>query len=101
MPTTMLTQIDVHVIEDYTALYTALGAVAGVIVGAGAPWLQQRSKIGADGDRRHPRHHRERRRQKAGERVRVGALEERNKELGGVRTLFVEQAVARVGSQTP
>jgi hypothetical protein len=38
----------VHVVGDNTALYTVLGTVGGVVVGAGASWLQQRSKIGAD-----------------------------------------------------
>jgi hypothetical protein len=40
--------IIVHVVEDHTVLYTAGGALLGVAVGAGASWLQQRSKIGAD-----------------------------------------------------
>lgn len=40
--------IDVHVVGDNTALYTAGGALLGVVVGAGGSWLQQRSKIGAD-----------------------------------------------------
>jgi hypothetical protein len=40
--------IDVHVVGDNTALYTAGGALLGVVVGAAGSWLQQRSKIGAD-----------------------------------------------------
>jgi hypothetical protein len=42
------TVIDVHVVGDNTALFTAGGALLGVIVGLGGSWLQQRSKIGAD-----------------------------------------------------
>jgi hypothetical protein len=40
--------INVHVVGDNTALFTAGGALLGVIVGLGGSWLQQRSKIGAD-----------------------------------------------------
>lgn len=39
---------DVHVIGDNTALYTTLGAIAGVIVGAGGSMYQQHRKIAED-----------------------------------------------------
>ncbi len=44
----MLGIIKVQVTGDDTALWTALGALLGVIVGVGASWLLQRSKIGAE-----------------------------------------------------
>jgi hypothetical protein len=40
--------VEVHVTGDNAGLWTALGALMGVVVGAGASWLQQRSKIGAE-----------------------------------------------------
>jgi hypothetical protein len=40
--------IIVHVSGDMTAAYAVAGTVFGAIVGAGASWLQQKSKIGAD-----------------------------------------------------
>jgi uncharacterized membrane protein YccC len=39
---------EVHVTGDNSALYTALAGIGGVVVGAGASWVQQRTKLAAD-----------------------------------------------------
>ena len=42
------TPIIVHVVGDNTVLYSVLGTLVGVILGAAATWWLQRSKLAAD-----------------------------------------------------